>query len=106
MHKDKDTLYILEGLQIFELLDPNTLKSKPLIIKGTSMTKSIYQRWKRNGGDKIDWIAELKDNLPQLFGWYVKSEKKLKKFKGVIKENGTLILESTTSERKLCSQWR
>lgn len=100
MRNNKTTLYILEGIQIFEWLDPNTLKSKPLIIKGTSMTKSIYQRWKRNGGGKIDWIAELQNRAPQLFKWYMDSEKRLKKFKKAVNENGALIIEAASSERK------
>jgi len=85
--KDSGKLYILDGVQIFQWLDPDTLKSQPLIIKGTSMTKSIYQRFKRNGGDKIDWIAELRNKFPQLFKRYLKDEKEVSTFKKSIKES-------------------
>ena len=98
MGKTKDKLYILEGLQIFSLLDPNTLKSKPMIIKGTSMLKSMEGRFKRNGDGKIEWIDELKDGFPQLFKWYIETEKDLKKFKKEIRKESGVIMEASNKK--------
>jgi len=90
---DYRNLYIVEGIQIFEYWDGLQLgKDTPLIIKGTSMLKSIWQRWKRNGGGKVDIIAELKNEFPQLFSFYLDSEKKLKDFKD--KHTESLVYEN------------
>lgn len=80
MKKDSENLYIIEGIQIFELLDPAKMKSKPLIIKGTSTIRSLvrgYNRDKENGSD------------PKFFerlAWLVQDSKHLAKFKRGIKE--------------------
>lgn len=88
--KKSGKLFIVEGLQIFQNLDPDTLKSKPLIIKGSSLTKSIYQKCKREGNyKKIDWIAELKTKNLSFFKHSVMSEKKLNKFRKGVKESSS-----------------
>lgn len=86
MKKDSNNLYIVEGVQIFQWLDPSTFSGKPVIIKGASALRSAYQRYTRgkstsdNGGD----------NILKLVSWYVKSEKSLSKFKKGIKESEEL----------------
>jgi hypothetical protein len=108
MYADKDTLYILEGIQIFEWLNPNTLKSKPMIIKGTSMLTSMKRRLEREGNGKIDWIAELSKEFPQLFSLYMSDTKQLSKFKKeIVKENtiieeGVIIQEAASERRYKC----
>ncbi len=49
---DKDKLYIVEGLQIFSLIDFELIKNYPIIIKGTSSTKSLKNRYKRDLANK------------------------------------------------------
>ena len=49
---DKDKLYIVEGLQIFSLIDFKLIKNYPIIIKGTSSTKSLKNRYKRDLANK------------------------------------------------------
>lgn len=93
MKKDSSTLYIVEGVQIFQWLDPSMLSGKPIIIKGTSVLKSAYQRYKR-GKSTSDNSGE---NILNLASWYVKSEKNLSKFKKGIKESDELQ-EATRSE--------
>ncbi len=84
--KDKPNKYVIEGVQIYSFMLYKEIKAYPLIIKNTSMVKSIIQRWKRNGGGKIDIVAELKDEFPQLLAWYKGEEKSLKNFKKAIKD--------------------
>lgn len=46
--KDNNKNYIVEGIQLFTLLDFNLIKDYPLIIKGTSAYKSFKNRLKRD----------------------------------------------------------
>lgn len=46
--KDDNKNYIIEGLQLFTLLDFDLIKDYPLIIKGTSSYKSFKNRLKRD----------------------------------------------------------
>ena len=46
--KDNNKNYIIEGLQLFTLLDFDLIKDYPLIIKGTSAFKSFKNRLKRD----------------------------------------------------------
>lgn len=85
--KDKSKKYVIEGVQIYSFMTYKEVKSFPLIIKNTSMIKSIIQRWKRNGDGKVDLIAELKDEFPQLVKWYIDEEKSLNNFKKAVCES-------------------
>lgn len=82
MKQDSKNLYIVEGIQIFELMEPSTLKSKPLIIKGTSTLKSFIQashRNKQNGGNPMDGLFDK-------IKWYLSDSRQLAKFKKEIKK--------------------
>lgn len=46
--KDNNKNYIIEGLQLFTLLDFDLIKDYPLIIKGTSAYKSFKNRLRRD----------------------------------------------------------
>ncbi len=46
--KDPNKLYIVEGLQLFTLIDFDSIKNYPIIIKGTSSFKSLKNRLKRD----------------------------------------------------------
>lgn len=48
LKKRKDTNYIIEGLQIYQLFEAEYLKDYPVVIKGTSVLSSVYRRVKRN----------------------------------------------------------
>lgn len=85
--KDKKNKYIIEGVQIYSFMKYKEIKSYPLIIKNTSMVKSIIQRWKRNGNGKINLSDELKNEFPQLVSWYKDEEKSLAQFRKSITEN-------------------
>ncbi len=47
-NKSSEKLYIVEGLQIFTLIDFDLFCSFPIIIKGTSSLKSLQNRLKRD----------------------------------------------------------
>lgn len=47
-NKDENKLYIVEGLQLFTLIDFDILKNFPIIIKGTSSIQSLKNRLKRD----------------------------------------------------------
>ena len=68
-------------MQIYSCADFDEVKSYPLVIKNTSMLKSIVQRWKRNGDGKIDLLKELRNEFPQMVAWYKDEEKLLKNFR-------------------------
>lgn len=63
---NEDKRYIIEGLQLFNDCDPETLKGYPIIIKQTFMLKSFNRRSKKS------W---------DLFKFYLKEEKMLNRFK-------------------------
>ena len=46
--KNPNKLYIVEGLQLFTLIEYNNIKDYPIIIKGTSSFKSLRNRLKRD----------------------------------------------------------
>lgn len=83
MHKRKDILFIIEGIQLmneFKFYFEDNRKV-PLIIKQTSMFKSIYQRFKRNnGGVKVNWKLELSNEFLNLVSFYLDDEKRKKTF--------------------------
>ena len=87
-NNDKSNKYIIEGVQIYSFMTYKEINSYPLVVKNTSMLKSIIQRWKRNGNGKIELMKELKNEFPQLIMWYIENEKEFNKFKKcIIKES-------------------
>lgn len=84
--KDKSKKYIIEGVQIYSFMKFKEVKSYPLVLKNTSMLKSIIQRWKRNGDGKMDLVSELKNEFPQFVSWYMSEEKSLNRFRNSIIE--------------------
>lgn len=87
---DKSHLYIFEGLQIFRRFDPDSIKSSPLIIKGTSALLSEfraikrgiqYNKNKKNKSRDIDIIKRhIKSHLPM----NLKDDAKIKNFQNKI----------------------
>lgn len=81
--QDSDTLYIIEGIQLFQWFKKEQFRSKPLVIKGTSMIKSSIRGAKRdflkNDGsvDKKGFVS----SLPNRIKWETEDEIRLHKFK-------------------------
>ena len=88
--KRKDTKYIIEGLQIYEVYEDGDsfITSNPIIIKGTSALISSIRAAKRNEGP---FLKEFKD----LIKWAIKDSKSMKKLKNSLKED--YIEESSKS---------
>lgn len=74
--KRKDSKFIIEGLQIYEVYDygDSFITNNPIIIKGTSGLISTIRAAKRNDGS---FLKEFN----ALIGWAIKDQKSLKKFK-------------------------
>ena len=91
MHKDYKNLYGIEGVQIFGIytlkkLDFIDFNKEPLIIKNTSMTRSMINMLKRNGNGKIYIMKELKNHFIKKIGWYIEDEENLNNFKNIVNE--------------------
>lgn len=72
--------FIIEGLQIAGILlsyAPEILEDRPCIIVGTSIIKSIYQRYKRDGRK---YLFDGR-NFYELIKWYFSRDKNLNKYK-------------------------
>ena len=81
--EDSQTLYIIEGVQLFQWYDPETFNSKPIIIKGTSMMTSTIRgllRDHKNNNSSID-LKMLARSFPKRFKWLNEDEHYLSKFK-------------------------
>lgn len=66
MHKEKNKLFIIEGIQIFqdEFLEAVDIDEVPIIIKGTSVIQSILRMSVRNNNDNFQiskFIADIKN---------------------------------------------
>lgn len=83
MKDDYKTLYIVEGVQLYDgLYSDDTLKGKPLIIKNTSHLTSIIRALKRTSEtDEKSFAKAIKENLPEILSYHRKSYKPFKKFK-------------------------
>ena len=73
-HLDSKKLYIIEGLQIFCMIDYNKTLDYPIIIKGTSSMKSLLYRYKR------DYDDEEKVNLKTKIRFHIRVLKASKTF--------------------------
>lgn len=85
---DTKTLYIIEGIQLYELFDANFFSGKPLIIKGTSMAKSVIRGHKRDFTDK-DGSLDTKGfivSLPQRVKYTLDDNSQLRNFKKGLEE--------------------
>ena len=83
MKEDYKTLYIVEGVQLYDgLYSDEVLKGKPLIIKNTSHLTSIIRALKRTSEtDDKSFAKAIKENLPEILSYHRKSYKPFKKFK-------------------------
>ena len=83
--KEENKSYIIEGLQLFTLIDFDLLKDYPLIIKGTSSYNSLKNRLKRDykKRKKEKFIIKAKfifRVIKESFLYQLKHKKKLNKF--------------------------
>ena len=85
--EDSKSLYIIEGIQLFQWFNRDQFKSKPLIIKGTSMLTSSIRGNKRDFTEngKLNKVGMIK-TLPQRLKWESEDEKSLNRFKKEMKK--------------------
>ena len=72
----RNVKWVIEGVQIYSCFDFNLVKKYPIIIVGTSMTKSIVRRLRRD---------EYEKEFIKMCQWYYDEEKSLNKFRNDIK---------------------
>ena len=83
--KEKDRNYIVEGLQLFTLIDFDLIKDYPLIIKGTSSYNSLKNRFKRDykkrKNEKLSFkIKFILRVIKESFLYQLQHKKKLNSF--------------------------
>jgi uridine kinase len=90
--RDKDKLYIVEGLQLFTLIDFDHIKNYPIIVKGTSSFNSLKNRYKRDYQKRKNekFCVKVK------FFFRVLKESKLYQFKHRQKLNKFIVKKGTT----------
>ena len=90
--KCKHKRFVIEGVQIFELNDGNKLKKYPIIIKNTSMLKSMVRMMRRDKNEILDNGKGGKNYFnyvkytPKFLKWYTQNEKDFTKFKNDVQE--------------------
>lgn len=88
----KDKKYIIEGIQIYNLMEKSQLKNNPLVLVNASMLKSLVQRLKRTWDNRKDEDSDWKNQLlefPQMISYYVDSEKEFSEFKKAVLNEST-----------------
>lgn len=90
--KDPTKIYIVEGLQLFTLMDYEIIKDYPIIIKRTSSIRSLKNRIKR------DYQKRKNETLKVKIKWFfrVLKESKLYQFKHRRKLNKFINKKGTT----------
>ena len=106
--KNKDELYVIEGIQIIKYAKDNPwIYNYPMIIKGTSMLKSIYNRFKREKDMKnYEMYGDLKDDNRSIFrilSWYLDQEESLGYLRKAAKEYNESTLYENDGGNKLMS---
>ena len=90
--KNKKDRFVIDGVQIFELNDGNKLKKYPIIIKNTSMLKSMGRMMRRDKNEILDNGKGGKNYFnyvkytPKFLKWYKQNEKDFTKFKNDVQE--------------------
>ena len=86
MYNDKNHLYIVEGIQIFQWFKPEDFISEPIIIKNTSFCNSLINRFRRNGHGKVELRKELQNEFLNLLDLYMEHNKMINRFKRDLKK--------------------
>lgn len=117
--KYKHDRFVIEGVQIFELNDDNKLKKYPIIIKNTSMLKSMGRMMRRDKNEILDNGKGGKNYFnyvkytPKFLKWYMQNEKDFTKFKNDVQEESYVcfpllnsIISSNYTDVKSKAQYR
>ena len=86
LYNDHNTLYIVEGIQLFdETFDSNMILNKPIIVKLTPLIVSLIRGSKRD--------KKSLSNIAQDIGKYISNKKLLDKFLNIIQNNNVSIIK-------------
>ena len=115
----KKDRFIIEGVQIFELNDGNKLKKYPIIIKNTSMLKSMARMMRRDKNEILNNDKGDKNYFnyvkytPKFLKWYTQNKKDFTKFKNDVQEESYVcfpllnsIISSNYTDVKSKAQYR
>jgi len=80
--KNHNKLYIIEGIDIYRVIDSDEITSRGIIVKGTSVLKCFIRRYKRDKTDEnqknlINKIKYLIMVIKQSKKFYFRDRKKL-----------------------------
>lgn len=82
MHNMPDTLFIVEGVQLYEMFEPSRFAKKPIILKNTSIITSLIRRINRNNNENSS-----KEDMVNLLKYYWSENKRYKSFKKGLNES-------------------
>lgn len=92
-----NTLYILEGMQLFICFEPERFRGRPMIIMGTSVTKSMYRStlraYKRSEGDIIKTFKFFLKTI-QRTQLFIKNDKQISNLINTLNEAQEVLEES------------
>jgi hypothetical protein len=104
MYDNPKKLYIIEGVQIYQMIPIQSLKSRPLIIKGTSAFKSFIGQMKREGMTAAVLYGYIIKHQMKVLWNLTKSDKHLSDFKTrALTENATkkeVIMDLSYKEKQ------
>ena len=87
--QNEDTLYIIEGMQIFLCFEPERFIGKPMVIMGTSVVKSMYRSvarvYRRSDGD-IAKTFNFFINTLKRSGKFIQNDRQINDLVNVVSE--------------------
>ena len=103
-YSNDGNLYVLEGMQIFLCFNPERFKDKPIVIMGTSVTKSMFRSvsrtYKRSHGDIIRTFKFFLKTIKR-FPIFVKNDKRIDELIDTIQESYDDIYEDYIHESSI-----
>ena len=87
--QNEDTLYIIEGMQIFLCFEPERFIGKPMVIMGTSVVKSMYRSvartYRRSEGDIVKTFKFFLKTLKRT-PTFIKNDRQLDELRDAVNE--------------------
>lgn len=94
--KDNKKKYVIEGVQIYSVLEKQDIGRIPIIFVNTSALSSMIRRIKRTREeDKTYKSSEIIKDIPKVLSWYINDNRSFEKFKKAVLNESTIIEEKT-----------
>ena len=101
---NENTLYILEGMQLFICFDPERFRGRPMVVMGTSVTKSMYRStlrvYKRSEGDILKTFKFFLKTL-QRTQLFIKNDRQISNLINTLNEAQEIIEEKFEPDKFL-----